>query len=96
MRDRINRLYHLLKRHWLWGVRALIAYLALGAAASTRSLLANHMTDADNEVYEQTVSSLRQQFEDDRFADVWAEGSAMSIEEAVEYALTNNVTIFSE
>ena len=67
-----------------------------GALESTRSLLANHQSDADNAAYEQTVSSLRQQFEDDRFADVWAEGSAMSIEEAVEYALTNNVTIFSE
>lgn len=31
MRDRINRLYRLLKRHRLWGVRALIVYLALGA-----------------------------------------------------------------
>jgi non-specific serine/threonine protein kinase len=37
---------------------------------------------------ERQIASVRQALGDERFAEVWADGQSMSLEQAVEYALT--------
>ena len=59
----------------------------LGAAESIRENLNSPMTATERVEYDQNVSSLRAQMEQSDFATAWAEGRAMTLEQAIEFAL---------
>jgi tetratricopeptide (TPR) repeat protein len=58
-----------------------------GAAEVLRETLGFHSYPVDQAGHDQCVISTRAAFGDDAFAAVWAEGRAMTLEQAVEYAL---------
>jgi predicted ATPase/DNA-binding SARP family transcriptional activator len=45
---------------------------------------------ADHAEYERNLAAVRIQMEDDEFENVWAEGRAMTLEQAIEYALASD------
>jgi tetratricopeptide (TPR) repeat protein len=59
----------------------------LGAAESIRERLNSPMTVTERVEYDQNVSTLRDQMEQSDFATAWAEGRAMTLEQAIEFAL---------
>jgi predicted ATPase/class 3 adenylate cyclase len=59
----------------------------LGAAASIRESLNSPMTATERIEYDQNVLALRAQMDESYLQQAWAEGRAMVLEQAVEYAL---------
>ena len=59
----------------------------LGTAKSIRENLNAPMTATERVEYDQIVSILRAQMEQSDFATAWAEGRAMTLEQAIEFAL---------
>jgi DNA-binding CsgD family transcriptional regulator len=59
----------------------------LGAASAIRQSLALPLFKVYDDQYRALVTSLRNAMEDSAFDDAWAEGAAMSTEEAIAYAL---------
>ena len=59
----------------------------LGAAEALLEAIGAVMSADDRIVYEQGVASARAQLSEEVFEKAWAEGRAMSMEKAVEYAL---------
>ncbi len=60
----------------------------LGAAEALRQRLKTDMTPLERREYEGTVTSLRKQMEPAEMAKVWAEGRALTMEEAIQLALS--------
>jgi hypothetical protein len=58
-----------------------------GAAEAARESLEAQMTPAEREEYDRHLSALRAQLSEAEFAAAWAEGRALSLDEAVAYAL---------
>ena len=46
------------------------------------------MTATERIEYDENISTLRTQMEQSDFATAWAEGRAMTLEQAIEFALT--------
>jgi predicted ATPase/class 3 adenylate cyclase/Tfp pilus assembly protein PilF len=61
-----------------------------GAAAALRSSIGSVIDPADEANYKKNISSLRAKLGRGRFKAVWDEGRAMSLEQAVAYALENH------
>jgi hypothetical protein len=59
----------------------------LGAAEALLEAIGGVLDPDDGMVYEQGVASARAQLSEAEFERAWAEGRAMSMEEAIEYAL---------
>ena len=59
----------------------------LGAAEAPREIIGAPVPPVDRAGYDSQVAAMRSQLDEARFAAAWAEGRAMTIEEAVEYAL---------
>lgn len=59
----------------------------LGAAEILRESLNSPMTAPERIEYDQNVSALRAQMDESAFAMAWAEGRAMILEQAIEFAL---------
>ena len=64
----------------------------LGAAESIRENLNSPMTATERVEYDQNVSTLRAQMKQSDFATAWAEGRAMTLEQAIEFALKETQT----
>jgi predicted ATPase len=62
----------------------------LGAAAALREVLHGPMFPVDQPDYERTLAMVRTQLDETAFATAWAEGQAMTIEQAIDYALNSN------
>ena len=60
----------------------------LGAAEGLREEIGASLPPADHDQHEGTVTTLRAELGEELFAAAWAEGRAMSLEEAVEFALS--------
>jgi DNA-binding NarL/FixJ family response regulator len=60
----------------------------LGAAAALQEAGGRAVSPLDLAERERQVASVREVLGDERFAEVWADGQAMSLERALEYALT--------
>ncbi len=58
----------------------------LGAAEALRESVNSPMRAVERDEYEQNVSALRAQLEPEQFAAAWAEGRALTMEQAVAYA----------
>ena len=59
----------------------------LGAAEALLEAVGAVLDADDRIVYEQGVTSARAQLSEEKFERAWAEGRAMSMERAIEYAL---------
>jgi predicted ATPase/class 3 adenylate cyclase len=59
----------------------------LGAAEALRQRVNTDMTPIERREYEEIVTGLRNRMEPQELAKVWAEGRAMTIEQAIEFAL---------
>jgi hypothetical protein len=59
----------------------------LGAAASLREKTGLVMMRVEYPEYEQAVSKLRAEVDEVSFRKLWAEGSAMTVDDAINYAL---------
>jgi len=59
----------------------------LGAAARLREQIGSPMSPLERVVYERELASLRANLPEPGFSSLWAEGQAMSLEAAVEYAV---------
>jgi non-specific serine/threonine protein kinase len=59
----------------------------LGVAESIRERLNSPMIVTERVEYDQNISTLRAQMEQSDFATAWAEGRAMTLEQAIEFAL---------
>ena len=62
----------------------------LGASEGIREAIGAPLPPADHDEHEETVTTLRAELGEEAFAAGWTEGRAMSMEEAVEYALEPN------
>jgi len=60
---------------------------AYGAAAALRAPVKSVIDPADQPEYERNLAAMRTALGEEAFAAAWAEGSAMPLEQAVEYAL---------
>jgi len=58
-----------------------------GAAEALRELIGSPMTPLERREYDQAVSNLRTQMGEAALAKAWAEGRALTMEQAIEYAL---------
>ena len=61
----------------------------LGAVEAARQAYGVPMQTTDRIDYEHTVASVRAQLDETTFAKAWTEGRAMTMEQAIEYALEN-------
>ncbi len=59
-----------------------------GAAAALRAPLGSVIDQADQPQYERIIAELRSALGKDAFAALWAEGTAMSLEEVIDFALS--------
>jgi non-specific serine/threonine protein kinase len=59
----------------------------LGAAEAVRRSIGSPLPDADRSDYEGNVTAARAALGEEAFATGWAEGRAMTLEEAIEFAL---------
>ncbi len=64
-----------------------------GAAEALREKIKIPMTQPESQEYERVIASLREGMDKDAFASAWAEGRAMSMEQAIQYALEVTTTI---
>jgi non-specific serine/threonine protein kinase len=64
----------------------------LGAAEALRETVASPMHDAEREEYDRAVVAVRDQLDAATFAAAWAAGRAMTLAEAVAYALEDKPT----
>jgi predicted ATPase/DNA-binding SARP family transcriptional activator len=62
----------------------------LGAADQLRNTIGTPLSPAEQADHERCLSTVRANLEEGVFTDVWAEGQAMTTEEAVAYALGGN------
>jgi predicted ATPase/DNA-binding SARP family transcriptional activator len=62
----------------------------LGAAAALREVLHTRLYPVDQPDYERSVAMVRAQLDEATFAAAWAEGQAMTIEQAIGYALNSS------
>jgi predicted ATPase/class 3 adenylate cyclase len=60
----------------------------LGAAEALRELINIHMTDLERAEYEHEVNDLKANLDQKTFVSLWAEGRAMTMEEAVDLAVS--------
>ena len=67
------------------------AAIIFGAASALRASVGSVMDAADRPAYERTISRLRSQLGDEAFAAAWDEGRALTVEVAVDYALSEPV-----
>ncbi len=58
-----------------------------GAGAALRASIGSVIDPADQPEYESKITSLRAKLGEERFAAVWDEGRALTLEQAVAYAL---------
>ena len=58
-----------------------------GAAEVLRELIGSPMTPLERREYDQAVSNLRARIDETALAKAWAEGRALTMEQAIEYAL---------
>jgi tetratricopeptide (TPR) repeat protein len=65
------------------------ALLLLGAAESLRERINIHMQPHEHAEYDREVSDLRASMNDQQFRELWGRGRALSMDEAVELALSN-------
>src|SRR5262249_39680077 len=65
----------------------------LGAAEALREAIGFDWGAADRPVHERTAAAVRSQLDEAAFAAAWAEGRAMSSEEAIAYALEPPVRV---
>lgn len=63
-----------------------------GAAEALRDLLGRRRLSADQAIYDERVESTRTALGDNAFAAAWAEGRAMTQQQAIESALTRSVS----
>jgi non-specific serine/threonine protein kinase len=64
-----------------------------GAAEALREAMGSpHLTTSDHRGYDQDVAALRAQLDEETFAAAWAEGRAMPLGQAIEYALEDHPT----
>ncbi len=61
-----------------------------GAAAASRNILGTPLPPMDRAFYDRSMAAIHLQLEDTLFATAWAEGQAMTLEEAVKVALANS------
>jgi predicted ATPase/class 3 adenylate cyclase len=59
----------------------------LGAAEALRELIGTEMLPREREEYEQEIAALKEQMDGTAFDLVWSQGRALSMDQAVEYAL---------
>ncbi|HEX6270937.1 MAG TPA: hypothetical protein VFZ43_11920, partial [Anaerolineales bacterium] len=62
----------------------------LGAAAALRVSIGSVVDPADEREYQSRLISLRMELGNERFAAAWDKGRAMSLEQAVAYALEDS------
>jgi non-specific serine/threonine protein kinase len=62
----------------------------LGAAAALREVLQIPLPPVDRNDYEHTLTVARAQLDNAMFESAWARGRSMTIEQAIDYALTSN------
>ena len=67
------------------------AVIIFGAASALRASVGSVMDAADRPAYERTLSRLRSQLGEEAFAAAWDEGRALTVEVAVDYALSEPV-----
>jgi len=68
------------------------AVIIFGAAAALRAPVGSVMDAADRPDYERMISRLRTELGKEAFAAAWAEGQAMTLEQAIDYALAEPET----
>jgi len=66
---------------------AIRAARLFGAAEALREAIGAAMDQTEQTTYDQSIGSIRARLGTEEFAAAWAEGRAMAMEEAVEYAL---------
>ena len=62
-----------------------------GAAEAMRDLVNAPLPPADRVDYERQLAALQKELDETTFAAAWAEGRAMTLEQAIEYALAPDV-----
>ncbi len=62
------------------------AVTLLGAAEALRVLIDSAMTPQERVEYDQSVAQLRAMLDDTKFNSLWAEGRAMTMEQAIQFA----------
>jgi hypothetical protein len=70
--------------------QAQIAARLFGAAESLRESVNSPMTAIERAEYDQNISALRAHMDESAFAMAWAEGRALTMEQAITYALETN------
>lgn len=63
------------------------AVTLLGAAGALRESIDSTMTPAERIEYDKVISTLRSQLGEDKFKQLWNAGRALSMDQAIEYAL---------
>ena len=63
-----------------------------GAAAALLDTLKASLAPADRNDYERTVATLRAQLGTQRFTAAWADGQALTLEQAIAYAIGPEIT----
>ncbi len=58
-----------------------------GAAETLRTKVASQMTDYEQDEYDKAVAQLRSLLKEPEFNSLWAEGGALTMEQAIEFAL---------
>ena len=61
-----------------------------GAVEALLQTTIGHFVSPEREIFQRTVSALHAQLDESTFAKTWAEGQAMTLDEAVAYALREN------
>jgi hypothetical protein len=64
-----------------------------GAAEVLREKIKIPMTQPERQEYERVIASLREGMDKDAFTSAWAEGRAMSMEQAIQFALEVTTTL---
>ena len=70
--------------------RAECAARLLGTAAALRETISSPMAPFDQPEYDRDVAAVRSQLDEALFATAWAEGQAMTLEQAIAYALAGD------
>ena len=63
-----------------------------GGAATARETLGAPLSPMDHQEYSRITMAVRSQLSEAAFASAWADGCAMSLEQAISYALTGAIT----
>jgi hypothetical protein len=71
-------------RRSIWGWASTIL---IGAASALREAIGTPLPPIDRPVMDRTLTVLRAALDDDAFNRLYAHGAALSVDEAVEYAL---------